>query len=411
VQAGKRYLVGANGAPFLVQGDSPWSLIAELTREQVVLYLNDRAAKKFNTLMVNLIEHGYATNAPNNIYNVAPFTTPDNFSTPNPAYFEHADYVLQQCALRGMVVLLAPAYHGYNGQSDGWWSVLTNGVNTEAVLRGYGQWLGNRYKAFNNIVWLQGGDYNPPSLNPSKWIAEGIRSVDSKIQSAHGNETTAYNTWGAQTWLDVNNVYTYGPVPAQCEQAYTQTAKPFIMIESRYENEESITTAGLRTQAYHGLLSGACGQLYGCSPVWDFNTRRPDDFSGDWPDYLNAAGAQSMTLVWNLFSTLNWQLLIPDFANQFLTGGIQSGKDEAVAALASDGSFAVVYAPSARTLTINFDGFNGGLTGPNVRARWYNPSTGVFTNATASNPPANGSMNFSTIAGSTDWVLLLESVT
>jgi hypothetical protein len=55
VKRGKRYLVDAAGRPFLIQGDTAWSLIAQLTREDVVLYLDDRRARGFNTLLVNLI--------------------------------------------------------------------------------------------------------------------------------------------------------------------------------------------------------------------------------------------------------------------------------------------------------------------------------------------------------------------
>jgi hypothetical protein len=47
---GKRYLEDADGKPFLVHGDTAWSLIADLRREDVERYLDDRRARGFNTI-------------------------------------------------------------------------------------------------------------------------------------------------------------------------------------------------------------------------------------------------------------------------------------------------------------------------------------------------------------------------
>ena len=60
VGPGERYLVDAAGRPFLIHGDTAWSLIAQLTREDVELYLDDRRARGFNTILVNLIESRFA---------------------------------------------------------------------------------------------------------------------------------------------------------------------------------------------------------------------------------------------------------------------------------------------------------------------------------------------------------------
>jgi hypothetical protein len=60
LSADRRYLVDQNDQPFLVIGDSPWSLIVEPTPAQVDLYLDDRAAKGFNLLLVNLLEHKFS---------------------------------------------------------------------------------------------------------------------------------------------------------------------------------------------------------------------------------------------------------------------------------------------------------------------------------------------------------------
>jgi Protein of unknown function (DUF4038) len=57
VETGKRYLVDAAGKPFFINGDSPWSLMVQLTREQADQYLEDRRLKGMNAVMAELIEH------------------------------------------------------------------------------------------------------------------------------------------------------------------------------------------------------------------------------------------------------------------------------------------------------------------------------------------------------------------
>ena len=118
VEPGKRYLVDAQGRPFLIQGDSPWLLITNLTREEVVRYLDDRQGKGFNTLLVELIEN-HSVNPPANIYGDFPFTAGGEFSPAAEAYFSHAEYVIAQARQRGMLVLLTPSYMGYAGRETG----------------------------------------------------------------------------------------------------------------------------------------------------------------------------------------------------------------------------------------------------------------------------------------------------
>src|SRR5688572_1493154 len=73
IAPGRRYLQDAAGKPFLIHGDTAWSLIAQLTLEGAEHYLQDRSARGFNTILVNLLEHRFSTKAPANIYAQPPF--------------------------------------------------------------------------------------------------------------------------------------------------------------------------------------------------------------------------------------------------------------------------------------------------------------------------------------------------
>jgi Protein of unknown function (DUF4038)/Putative collagen-binding domain of a collagenase len=411
VEPGKRYLIDAAGEPFLIHGDTAWSLIAQLTREEAELYLDDRRARGFNAILVNLIEHAFATDAPANIYGEPPFLEPGDYSTPNEAYFGHADWVLRQAAERGILVLLTPSYLGWGGGSSGWYDAMAE--NGTAALRRYGQYLGRRYRNFTNILWVDGGDYDPPRKGLVRAIANGIRRYDSRaLHTAHtAPETVAIEYWGSERWLQVNNVYTYGPVYGPALEQYRRPERmPFFLLESAYENEHGVTERSLRTQAYHAVLSGAAGQVFGNNPIWHFDAGGLYPAPVTWQQALDSRGAQSMTHLRSLLTAVPWWHLEPDIDNSLLTHGLGSEEDRAVAARSVDRSFAVLYLPSDRDIAVDLEQ----LAGPQVVAHWYDPANGRLSEVSGSPFQATGSRRFrpepdTNSSGFDDWVLILES--
>ena len=414
IQPHKRYLEDAAGRPFLIQGDAAWSLIAQLTKGEVEQYLQDRRQRGFNTLLVNLLEHRFAEHAPDNAYGEPPFATPGDYSTPNEKYFAYADWVLSRAKELGFLVLLAPSYAGSGGGEDGWYQEMR--ANGADKLREYGRYLGRRYQGFDNILWLQGGDYNPPDKGLVRAIAEGIGQLDpTALQSAHaGPESAALQYWRGESWLQVNDVYTYDPVfRASLKQYEDPASMPFFLIESAYENEQGATEVRLRMQAYQALLSGAAGQVFGNNPIWHFDGPGLFPAPTSWQDALGSRGAQSMTYLHDLFAPISWWLLEPDRDNTFLLNGMGSDlAGRAVAALASDRSFALVYLPTWRNVTVDLEK----LAGPVVDARWYDPASGCFVPAKGKGPQFR-ERSVTTLApesaqndaGFGDWVLELTS--
>jgi hypothetical protein len=232
-------------------------LITQLTREDADRYLDDRHARGFNTILVMLLNASFSTNAPANAYGQLPFLLPGDYSTPNEAYFAHADWVLRRAAEKGFLVLLAPSYTGSGGGSEGWYDAMV--ANGPDRLRQYGEYLGRRYRDFNNILWVHAGDYNPPQKELVRAIAEGIRAVDPRaLHTAHGSrETAALAYWEGEPWLQVNNIYTALPrtgraawsTPPRWRNTRGSSACSFL-IEGVYENEHDATEWHLRSQAY-----------------------------------------------------------------------------------------------------------------------------------------------------------------
>lgn len=402
VEAGKRYLITAQGQPFLIQGDTPWLLMTQLNRADVDLYLEDRRQKGVNTILLELIEHYYSDDAPNNWYGAGPFLVSEDFSTPNESYFAQAEYVIAKAREKGMLVLMTPAYLGFEGGAQGWYQAMGRAGNT--ALRNYGQYIANRFKSHDNILWVHGGDYDPPDRARMRAVVDGIRDIDtSSLHTFHGARGTAALQWlgSSETWLDVNTIYTTkDTVMAEAQGEYQRATMPFFLIEDAYENETANGTE-TRQQAWQAVLSGAMGQVRGEASIWRF--------SSTWKSSLDTEGASTMIHLRTLLESYAWWTLVPDFANDLLTAGIGSGATRAPAAMASDGGFAFVYTRDVRDLTVDMSR----LAPLSVRARWYDPTDGSYTAVAGSPFPDTGSRVFRPTGNNslnkTDWVLVLDA--
>lgn len=406
----QRHLEDAAGRPFLVHGDTAWSLIADLTRENAELYLEDRHARGFNTLLVSLLEHKFARNAPANGRGDLPFRISGDYATPNQAYFDHAKWVLQRACELGFAVLLTPSYVGNGGGSEGWYQeMVASGADK---MMEYGRFVGEQLGELDNIIWVHGGDYNPPDKDLIRALVRGIRETDpGALHTAHGSPGwAALDYWRDEPWLMVNNVYTYEPVHAAAIDQYrAPEAMPFFLMESAYENEHGADDHRVRVQAYQALLFGASGHVYGNNPIWHFDGPGIYEPPGSWKEELDSRGARSMTVLYDVLSETKWWLLEPDLDFDLLVGGVGSYEARAVAGRAKDGSFALVYVPTSRVITLDL----APLAGAFVSARWYDPSSGEVR-AVEGSPFAGGSRQTlvpipSNRSGHSDWLLKLTS--
>jgi hypothetical protein len=209
----------------------------------------------------------------------------------------------------------------------------------------------------------------------------------------------------------MNNVYTYGPVYRPALKQYRRPdGMPFFLIESAYEKEHETSERRLRTQAYHAVLSGAAGQIFGNNPIWHFGSGGLYPAPGSWQQALPSRGAQSMTHLRDLLTSLPWWQLEPDPSGVLLTAGQEGGGERAVAARSADRSVALIYLPSSRAITVDLRQ----LAGPSVAARWYDPANGQFSTVSGSPFRAAGPQWFgrdleTNSSGFDDWVLFLTS--
>jgi len=433
-------LLDASGNPFIMQGDAAWSAIAELSQSDAVAYLDDRQSRGFNTILVNLVEHSFTSHSPNwaNAEGNVPFTgrVPgtcpstggtsycNDMSTPNDAYFQHADWFLQQALSRNILVLLAPAYLGFAGMTDGWFKDM-NATGTSG-LTAYGTYLGNRYKGFPNILWVEGGDYTPPDPSVVTAIVDGIKDGGAtQLHTAHWGGSpsccqgpgSCYGPSPHPSWLDVDTVYVTNPpnnyaYTLECWQ-WDNGIRPVFFIEGPYENEYTPPTSPfqLRSDMYQPLLSGEVGFVFGVDPVWNFwdggagnkNEYGNDGLFPNWQAALPSDGGANATRAGQLMASLGSPSLVPDVSNTFVTAGAQSGT---LAAATADGRLGLVYFINGGTIAVNMSKMAGTTT-----ARWFDPSNGTYTTV-AGSPFANtGSRQFTPIPtadGEPDILLVLQ---
>ncbi len=408
VGPGGHHLVDENGKPFQLRGEAAWSLAVQLTREDVTEYLSDRQAKGFNALMVEIINvmDGYAANAPANAYGDLPFVGND-FQQRNQAYWAHIDFILDEAATRGIVVLAVPLYLGYGGGSEGWFTAASAAGTT--AIRDYGAFLGRRYALRKNIVWVNGGDYRPPSLAIPDALAAGIKEVDqTHLITTHWARNST-GTDGNPTWLTLNSSYAGvdNIAPRVLADYARSPAMPTFLIEGHYEGslsgQPALLTREVRGQAWQAYLSGACGNFYAHHSVWLFGSA--------WKPAMNSPGAQSLAKLNGFFSKLEWWKLVPDTGNTLVTSPKGNGKDAIAAGLAEDGSFAVIYSPTGNVFDIDLRKLKGKV----IKASAFNPVNGEYLELPGSPySPVVQSLSMSSVNGdpqvAKDWVVLLEAV-
>jgi hypothetical protein len=411
----RRYLVDQRGRPFMIVGDSPQSLIVNLSLHDAKLFISNRAAAGFNSLWVNLLCAKYTGGRPDgSTYDhIVPFRRAGDLSTPNEKYFERVDAVIRIAGRYGMNVFLDPI------ETGGWLGVLQS--NGPAKDFAYGRYLGKRYAKFPNIIWMSGNDFqnwSDPSTDAVVLaVAKGIRSVDrNHLQTIELNYLVSSSSDDAR-WLPLlglDAAYTYSPTYAEVLKGYNRKSfVPVFMVEAGYEFEQNISAVSpgvpetLRRQEYWSLLSGASGQLYGNHYTWQFLP--------DWKSHLDTPGSQQIAYLVKLFARRPWYRLVPDQRHTlltsgygtFTTGGDVESSDYATAARTPDGKLAIAYLPTPRTLTIDTS-----KLAANAVASWYDPTAGTFTPATPLSrngstatfrPPDRNS------AGDSDWVLVLTA--
>jgi hypothetical protein len=387
-----------SGNPFLIVGDSPWFLIQGPNNAGVDKYLENRRQKGINSLAMCLITTDfYGRLDPDGN---KPFLTEGDFTTPNPKYFNHVDYVLGKALEKGIVVFLYPAWLGYDiglSHPEGFYDEIK--ANGPDKMYQYGKYLGQRFKNFKNIIWVMGGDCAPTAVMEE--IREMVRGIEEaagpQIISVHNARFhSGITEFPGETWLDLNTTYSdVGSIGKDLLGDYNRNY-PYYFVEGTYENTGA-SAALLRGQMYKPVLMGANGSFFGNYPLYNFNS------GWDEQNTLESQGINDLARSARFFISRSWYNLVPDISHLVLTygGGDIIAGNYAAAALMRDGSTAIIYSPDRRPLTVDLTKISGLWT----HVWWYQPSTGYVTDLSVFKdspyntftPPSDG-----------DWLLVLD---
>jgi hypothetical protein len=418
--ANGRYLVDQNDAPYLIVGDSPRALMVNISEAEAETFFANRSTYGFNSVWINLLCTTYTGGRPDagTFDGIHPFTgtipstSSYDLTTPNEAYFAHVDRILQLAASYGLQVFLDPI------ETGGFLTtMLDNGLTG---CRNYGRYLGNRYRGFDNIVWMSGNDFqgwrDPANDDVVRAVALGILDNDTRHLHTAELDYLVSSSLDDSTWasiLGLNATYTYYPTYARLRQDYARASfLPNFLVEANYEFESlqgPVTTAPiLGKEEYWTMTSGATGQLYGNGYTWPF-------VSG-WQNHLDTPGAIQISTMKTFFEPRAWYNLVPDTAHTLVTAGYGTYSDTGyvadndylTAARTADGSLAVVYTPILRTFTVDLSRLSAPAT-----TRWFDPSNGVYAAVPGSPLPNTGTRDFTPPGSNEDgdggWVLVLET--
>jgi hypothetical protein len=433
ISPNKRYFTDNQGNPFFWLGDTGWLLFGKLNREEAIKYLDDRKQKGYNVIQVMVLHNVAAANfygdsALVNKNVSRPITTPGNsFSdTTQYDYWDHVDYIVDAANTRGLYMALVPI----------WGTNVKNGWVAQDEAKSYAQFLAERYKGRQNIIWLNGGDIKgTDSLNTWNTIGATLRTNDSNhlITFHPFGRTTSSQWFHDKEWLDFN-MYQSGHRSYDLDTSISEhrfgpdnykftnmdydlkPTKPTLDGEPSYEHipyglhdttKPYWNANDVRRYAYWSVFAGAAGHTYGHNSVMQMH--KPEDKNSAygskkfWYNAINDSGAKQMVYVKNLMLSKSYFDRVPD---QTLIASEQGEKYDYLVGTRGK-NYALIYSYTGKDFKVNM----GKITGAKVKASWYNPRNG--SKKVIRTIPNKGVVNFNPpgeVMEGNDWVLILETI-
>jgi hypothetical protein len=434
-----RFLVTVDGKPFFWLGDTAWELFHRLNREEADRYLQNRANKKFTVIQAVALAELDGLNDPNS-YGHRPLinndpTKPDVKEGANNDYWDHVDYIVKKANSLGLYIGFLPTWGDKYNKKWGVGPEIFTPNNAEV----YGEWLGKRYKDATNIVWILGGDRpleNDAHKEVNRALARGLRKGDggAHLLTFHptgGNSSSEH--LHNDDWLSFN-MRQNGHV-AEFTGRYDKTRvdydrppiKPVLDGEPIYEDHpisfkakelgHSVAT-DVRRPLYWDLFTGAFGHTYGHHSVWQMwqPGRKPiNNPLMSWAEALDQPGAAQMQHGRRLIESRPFLTRIPDDSLlvthkpndvDIPTAMPGAGTKRFVATRDSEGSYAMIYAPTGRKFKVNLTK----LSGEKLRGWWFNPRDGKATLIGEWAKTNEREFITPTPGEDLDWVLVIDDV-
>lgn len=475
-----RFLVKEDGSPFFWLGDTGWFLnqkpktagkLSEFTFQDIRYYLRDRASRGFTVIQGPVIVPEFA-----NVVNPKGqrWSNTQNTNNLNEQYFAFLDAIFDAAEAEGLyvapVVMWGQTYKEvFSIPNSGGGNDPRNLKVTAAEIRkanAFGEWLGNRYRSRNNLIWIVSGEYhlaNNKVKSQVDWttyrplmeaVAKGLETTTrgKHLLTIHPGghskrfirQGTSSEDFHNSSWLDFNTIQStsyyeslisvkphanartiFRPNYVLVQNDYALTpVKPTLESEAGYEPQRGKRIVGgsgfqntptwdgyaIRSRAYWAILAGSFGYTYGNIFIYQFDVSgtkqyefAPANTRMTWRQALAAEGGTQMRHVRALFESRPFQILQPDQSLVASPRGLHV--DHVLAARASDNSYAYVYIPDGEPVRVAVDKIAGSNW---VVAHWFNPRTGAAQ--FIGHYPSSGSFVFTppSAGPKNDWVLVLD---
>lgn len=443
VSSNGRFIEHTDGTPFFWLGDTGWLLFSRLDRDEAATYLDDRKSKGFNVVQVMMIRrlpdkniYGREVPSPKDVNWEAgpPMFHPED-------YWSVVDEFVRMAEERGLYVAMVPI----------WGSVVHEDWITVPVAAAYGSWLGRHFRERPNVIWLNGGDVRGNEKR-DVWEALGsaIKAQDpNHIMTFHPFGRTSSAQWfHASSWLDFNMFQsghrrydqlslepTGGAIDDNPEVSMAwkgednwryvledlarEPSRPTIDGEPSYEGipqglhdptQPLWTAKAVRRYGYWSVFAGAFGHTYGNNAVMQMHKPQfaPGSFgvSSTWAQAVSDPGAGQMHHLRDLMVPLDYG---HGRCSPEILAGDPGEKHDRLLANAGPG-YALVYAYRPRPIIVDIARALPGAT--LIRARWFDPATGEYSEIGGVRPGANAQFDpgQKDVVGQ-DIVLLLTSGT
>ena len=309
---GKRNVVHADSTPFLVVGDTPWSIPFRATPSQVVLYAKDRRQKGFNTALLLSLQPDKYAEGPEARNTVLGFDRAfedlpkGHLNQLKPDYYQMLDSLIQILIDHELTPVYAPFAHGYGWKGE-------TAIGSEAAPDEYARYCKYLVARYGSMpaFWLVNLDGNPrlaPGVKPG---GEAIEKWDGYGQPV-GLHYSPYDDWLA-SWAEgdssccfhYNRIYQDEPwLDFQWAQTGHEGKHLYHKVERMYDTKP--TKANLNGEStYEGMgggklglgwwqgqdawnqlmHGGTMGVVYGAASLWQWKVT-PDE--PGWPEWTNS---------------------------------------------------------------------------------------------------------------------------
>ena len=417
------YFQTSDGEPFFYQGDTAWEIFYRATREDVDLYLNDRASKGFNVVQaVGIGEFGGPLGE--NAYGHPPLEikilngerTASALTLGSEDFWTHVDYVVEKAAALGVYIAFVPTWGRY------WVSYKpADRVFSLSSIRQYGQFLGTRYRDADNIMWILGANVEADAAEDQ----EIVRALASGLREAGGKTTDDLPFVGRRSverrrpaifgeFLSSGSLgrFQHATVRARTGvQSIASSQKLHTWPRCRRPVQRSHARAGEARRGRRAALRRSPNRLlsdriryidrfrYSATALLDaisglqpairtvitpygsfFKKGAPpvNDPVTNWRDSLRAPGAGQIQHARRLLESRPYFTRIPDDSvivpDQQTKGRVVpgAGTKRFVATRDSNGRYIMVYVPTGRTFVVDVSS----LKCESIAAWWFDPRTG-----------------------------------